>query len=38
LDSANVEFSRPIYPYPTQAKYLGHGDVKDAASFGPATH
>lgn len=35
LDSANVEFSRPIYPYPTQAKYLGHGDAKNAASFGP---
>jgi feruloyl esterase len=37
LDPANVEFSRPIYPYPTQAKYLGHGDPKDAASFGAAT-
>lgn len=35
LDPAKVEFSRPIYPYPTQAKYLGHGDPKDAASFGP---
>jgi feruloyl esterase len=28
-------FSRPIYPYPVRAKYLGQGDPKDAASFGP---
>jgi feruloyl esterase len=35
LDPATVEFSRPIYPYPTQVKYLGHGDLSDAASFGP---
>ena len=35
LDPAAVEFSRPIYPYPTEAVYLGHGDPKDAASFGP---
>jgi len=30
-----AEFSRPIYPYPTQTRYLGTGDPKDAASFGP---
>jgi hypothetical protein len=34
LDPANVAFSRPIYPYPAQARYLGHGDPKDATSFG----
>jgi hypothetical protein len=36
LDPAYVEFSRAIYPYPTKAKYLGSGNPKDAASFGPS--
>jgi feruloyl esterase len=31
-----VEFSRPVYPYPAFAKYSGHGDPKDANSFGPS--
>jgi hypothetical protein len=35
-DSKNVEFTRPVYPYPTTAKYRGSGDPKNAASFGPA--
>jgi hypothetical protein len=35
LDPATVSFSRPVYPYPVATKYLGHGDSKDAASFGP---
>ena len=35
LDPSTVEFSRPVYPYPTRATYLGHGDSKDAHSFGP---
>ncbi len=30
-----IEFSRPVYPYPTTARYLGHGDPKDANNFGP---
>jgi len=30
-----VEFSRPAYPYPLRAQYLGRGDPKDASSFGP---
>jgi hypothetical protein len=34
-DPSTVESTRPSYPYPTRAKYLGHGDPKDAASFGP---
>jgi hypothetical protein len=38
LDVAGIEFSRPVYPYPTTAKYLGHGSPKDAASFGPVEH
>lgn len=36
LDPATVAFSRPVYPYPTRVRYLGHGDPRDAASFGPA--
>jgi hypothetical protein len=36
LDPQRVEFTRPVYPYPKVAKYLGRGDPKDAASFGPA--
>lgn len=35
LDAAKVQFSRPIYPYPTRTKYLGRGDPNDAANFGP---
>lgn len=30
-----IEFSRPVYPYPTTARFLGKGDPKDANSFGP---
>jgi len=33
--SIPVAFTRPVYPYPTMAKYLGHGDPNNAASFGP---
>ena len=35
LKPDNVEFSRPLYPYPVHARYSGRGDVKDAASWGP---
>lgn len=35
LDPATIEFARPIYPYPVITRYLGHGDPKDATSFGP---
>jgi feruloyl esterase len=35
LDPVRIELSRPVYPYPTVARYLGHGDPNDAASFGP---
>jgi feruloyl esterase len=38
LDPVLVQFTRPVYPYPTRAKYLGHGDPNDAASFGPTDH
>lgn len=33
LKPENVEFSRPVYPYPVQAHYSGKGDVKDAANW-----
>jgi hypothetical protein len=36
LDPSNTAFTRPVYPYPTKAKYRGHGDPDNAASFGPA--
>jgi feruloyl esterase len=35
LDSTNVAFSRPVYPFPVWAKYRGRGDSTQAASFGP---
>jgi Tannase and feruloyl esterase len=35
LEPKTVEFSRPIYPYPMQAKYIGTGDPTDAANFVP---
>jgi feruloyl esterase len=38
LDPATIEFTRPVYPYPTTAKYSGHGNPKDAANFTPVPH
>jgi feruloyl esterase len=35
LDPSNIAFTRPVYPFPIKAKYLGPGDPNDAASFGP---
>jgi feruloyl esterase len=32
-----VAFTRPVYPYPTRAKYLGRGDPHSASSFGPVS-
>jgi pimeloyl-ACP methyl ester carboxylesterase len=34
LKPENVAFSRPVYPYPIQARYRGKGDPNDAGSFG----
>jgi feruloyl esterase len=31
-----TERTRPIYPYPTVARYSGSGDPKAASSFAPA--
>ena len=36
LDQGQIQFTRPVYPYPTKTKYRGHGDPNDAANFGPA--
>ena len=35
LDPRTVKFSRPIYPYPIETKYLGGGDPDQAKNFGP---
>ena len=35
LDPTYMEFSRPIYPYPIQAEYVGHGDANKAENFEP---
>lgn len=35
LDPKLVEFTRPVYPYPTRVKYKGRGDPKDATHFAP---
>ena len=32
-----VRFTRPIYPYPSYARYRGHGDPDEAASFEPVS-
>jgi pimeloyl-ACP methyl ester carboxylesterase len=38
LPPEEIAFSRPVYPYPMKAKYLGQGDPNDAANFGPSVH
>jgi hypothetical protein len=35
LGADEVEFTRPLYPYPLQPKYRGKGDARDAASYLP---
>ena len=35
LGADNVEFERPVYPYPVQARFNGKGDVADAANWKP---
>lgn len=32
-DPKNIQFTRPVYPYPMRAKYRGRGDPNDAANF-----
>lgn len=33
LDPAYVEFTRPIFPYPSRTKYSGRGDPNNATNF-----
>jgi len=33
LPANEVQFSRPVFPYPLQVRYKGAGDVNDAANF-----
>ena len=35
LDPDQVQFTRPVYPFPIRAKYKGRGDPNDATNFGP---
>ena len=35
LRASQIQFTRPVYPYPTTVKYQGRGDPSDAASFSP---
>jgi len=35
VDRAWLQFTRPVYPYPTRVRYRGKGDVNDAESFAP---
>ena len=35
LTPDNVAFTRPVYPYPVQARYKGRGDPGQAESFAP---
>lgn len=36
-DPGDVVMSRPVYPYPSYAKYKGQGDTRDAESFEAAS-
>ena len=35
IDAAKIKFSRPVFPYPVEARYSGQGDPNDAANFRP---
>ncbi|HTR92373.1 MAG TPA: tannase/feruloyl esterase family alpha/beta hydrolase [Trebonia sp.] len=35
--TATVEYTRPVFPYPTEVRYSGHGSVKTASSYTPYT-
>lgn len=36
-NNTTTNVSRPVYPYPTVARYKGAGSTNDAANFGPYT-
>jgi Tannase and feruloyl esterase len=33
VPAVDMVFSRPVFPYPASAKYVGRGDAKDAANW-----
>jgi feruloyl esterase len=35
LPAADVAFARPVYPYPAEPRYTGHGDASDSANYLP---
>jgi Tannase and feruloyl esterase len=35
LDPHQIAFTRPLYPYPAQARYKGVGDINQAENYGP---
>lgn len=35
LNPDSATFSRPVFPYPITAKYLGRGDPSSSSSFSP---
>jgi hypothetical protein len=37
LGTFDATFSRPVYPFPSRAKYRGAGDPNDAANFVPSS-
>jgi feruloyl esterase len=37
LTPDNFEFSRPVYPFPVQARYSGKGDLRNAANWKPSS-
>jgi feruloyl esterase len=38
LNPSQVQFTRPLYPYPARPKYSGHGDPNDAQNFQPVPY
>ena len=38
LKSSAIAFTRPVYPYPKRAVYVGQGDPHDAANFISSDH
>jgi feruloyl esterase len=35
MSNGTIERSRPVYPYPVQARYRGKGDARQSESFEP---
>jgi hypothetical protein len=37
-DPSKIQFSRPVYPYPTTVRYSGRGNPANAQNFAPVAH